>query len=89
MKLLYEYNRESSGYTISATKKGLKLSCWFANWNIIDKIYYVEEFGDFNRNTDFSKKWNDFYTYGEIFEEWVKEAEYNPYTKIKIYRKIK
>ena len=58
---LYEQNRERAGFTISETKKGLKLSMWSAYWDTPDFTFYVEETERFNRNTDFSAKWNEIY----------------------------
>jgi hypothetical protein len=72
-KKLYEVNRERAGFSISATKKGLKLETWSCYWDSADLTFYVSETERFNRNTDFSAKWNDIYTYGEFFMEWVTE----------------
>lgn len=89
-KKLYENNKERAGFEISSTKKGLKVEYWTADWDTKDYILYVEETKRFNRNTDFSVEWNEIYTYGELFAEWLYEALSNKEeTKFNIYRIVK
>lgn len=88
MTKLYEDNKERAGYTISTTKKGLKLDMWSADWDTVDHIFYVEETEEFNRNTDFSKLWNDHMTYGEFFEYVVSEWFGTPDQNKNIYRTV-
>lgn len=88
-KKLYEVTGERGGFSISTTKKGLKLSMWSAYWDSQDMIFYVNETERFNKNTDFSAEWNEIYTYGEFFMEWVSEWYGTPDQNANIYRAVK
>ena len=89
-KELYANDKERAGFTISSTKKGLKIDKWTADWNTKDFIIYVEETERFNKNTDFSAEQNDIYTYGEYFEEMVFEALTDTeMSKLNIYRVVR
>ena len=73
MTKLYENNKELAGFTISTTKKGLKLDTWSKDWDTKNYTFYVEETKEFNKSTDFSKMWNETMTYGDYYVEWVSE----------------
>jgi len=88
-KKLYESNKERAGFTISATKKGLKLEKWTADWDTVDYTFYINETDRFNRDTDFSAPWNDLLEYGEYFEEWVSEWFGTPDQNKNIYRAVR
>ncbi len=85
---LYEDHKELAGYTISTTKKGLKLDMWSRDWDTVDHIIYAKETVDFNRRTDFSKMWNPETTYAEHFVAWVSEWAGTPDQNKNIYRVV-
>jgi hypothetical protein len=88
MTKLYEDNKERAGYTITTTKKGLKLDMWSRYSNEPNYTFYVKETENFNRNTDFSNLWNDHMTYGEYFAEWVSEWVGTPDQNKHVYRVV-
>ena len=89
MKKLYETESDWAGFTIKATNKGLKLEMWNCYSDKANFTFYVKETKEFNKNTDFSKKWNETMTYGEYYSEWVSECYGTPDQNKNIYRVVK
>ena len=82
-KIIYENQGSWSGFEISISKTGFIIEYWsrMSGERTEDKYLYQYD-DDFPPNTDFSKLWNDYFTYGEALAMRVNEdynSDFAPY----------
>ncbi len=82
-------DKQQSITIISTTNKGLKVELLSCDWDTPNYTLYVEETDHYNRDTDFTAKYNEYYTVGGIYTEGLvqslQDADYHGFN---IYRVI-